>query len=287
MKKLITLLIFSTNIIGFSQELTIVEQNYNEAKKLAKKENKLLFIDFYTTWCKPCKKMDKWIFQDKNKSKKLAKDFVLLRYDAEKDKEFHLSKKHHVNSYPTGIILNRKGFVVNRKYGFASENIDELSKAVYEFTDQSIELDKQKKILKGYSNTIKISNYPKFYIDFVNRDNTKVTRSEDFKNYWKTNTDLTSEEYFSTLVYFAKDVPINIANDFLERKEKYTELYGETDVNVALVFFSFGKFEDAIEHKNEEKFDKAVEFVNKALSKESAERMTSLFQKQFDEAKKG
>jgi thiol:disulfide interchange protein len=34
------------------------------AKKIAAKENKLIFIDLYTTWCGPCKLMAKNTFTD-------------------------------------------------------------------------------------------------------------------------------------------------------------------------------------------------------------------------------
>jgi len=253
----------------------------------AKQENKLLFVDFYTTWCAPCKKLDKWIFQNDTISQKLANNFVLLRYDAEQDKKFNLSKKHHVNSYPTGIILNSDGYVVNRKYGFAGEDVKGLHETVFEFTNKSIELNRQDKTLKGYSNKIDIKNYPKFYIDYVNRDDKKVVTRSDFKNYWGKSHDILSEEYFSTLVYFAKDVPVIIADDFLTKKSKYIELYGETDVSVALMFMSFGKFDDAIDNKSQEKFDNAVEFMKKALSEKTANQMLPMFKKKFEDAKNG
>jgi len=287
MKKLFTLLLLFTISVGYSQELSIVEQDFERAKALAKKENKLLFIDFYTTWCAPCKKLDKWIFQNDTISRKLGKNFVLLRYDAEQDKKFNLSKKHHVNSYPTGIILNDNGFVVNRKYGFAGEDLEELNQTVFEFTTESIDLNKKKKILKGYSNKIDITKYPGFYIDFVNRDDTKVFSRSDFKDYWNESHNILSEEYFSTLVYFIKDVPISIADNFLENKSKYIEFYGETDVSVALLFLTFGKFEDAITNKNQERFNNAIEFMKKALSKKSASQILPMFKKKFEDAKSG
>ena len=36
--------------------------SYTEAIELAAKENKMVFIDFYTTWCGPCKRMSKEVF---------------------------------------------------------------------------------------------------------------------------------------------------------------------------------------------------------------------------------
>jgi thiol-disulfide isomerase/thioredoxin len=287
MKKILFLLILisCSTFFGYSQKLTIIEQDFNEAIKLAKQENKLLFIDFYTTWCEPCKKMDKLFFQNDSLSQLIADDFILLRYNAENDSVFHLSKKHHVSSYPTGLILNKNKYVVNRKYGFSGEDAEELSENIIKFTNISIDLNHQNKFLRGYSNIIDVSKYPQFYIDYVNRDNTKVTSTEEFKSFWNKKHDILSEEYFSPLVYFATDVPTTTANNFLKNKEKYTELYGETDVNIALFFLSIGQFEFAITTKSQEKFDEATAFSIQAMGEESAKQLLSNFEKKFAESK--
>lgn len=285
MKNLLLILLLSVISNCYTQELTIVEQDFEKAQKLAEQEDKLLFIDFYTTWCEPCKKLDEWVFKDEINSQKLANKFILLRYDAEKDKTFNLSKKHHVNTYPTGIILSSDGFVVNRKYGFGGEDSKELSDAVFEFTNESFDLNRQNKFINGYSNRIDINKYPEFYIDFVNRDDIEVYTRSDFKEYWNKQHDIFVEEYFSTVVYFADQVPGLIADSFLENKHIYIEYYGETDVNVALTFMSFGKFNEAIDKNNQQKFDKAVEFMEKALSEETVSQMLPLFQMKFESSK--
>lgn len=187
----------------------------------ATQEDKLVFIDFYTTWCAPCKELDQLVFQNDSIKKILGQDFVLLKYDAEKDKEFHLSKKHHVSSYPTAIILSKDGYVINRKYGFPGDNFQSISQKVLEFTQQSIDLHKEDKFITGYSNKIVLENYPQFYIDYVNRDNTDVEESEEFKNYWASAKDPISEEYFSTLIYFASDAPPSVADISATYKTQY------------------------------------------------------------------
>ena len=286
MKNLITLLLLLSISFAQAQKLTIVEQDFEKAKKIAKQKNKLLYIDFYTTWCGPCKKLDKWIFQNDTLSRKLGKDFILLRYDAEQDKIFNLTKKHHVNSYPTGIILNSDGFVVNRLYGFEGEVLETASKSIFEFTATSIDLNRESKILKGYSNTIDITKYPKFYIDFVNRDEKNVVSGSDFKDYWNQKHDTMSEEYFSTLLYFAAHLPTSVVDSFLENKPEYIELYGETNVNTALLFMCFGKFTDAVDKIDQTKFNKALEFMKEALGDEKANEMLPMFKKGFEDAKK-
>ena len=284
MKNLLILLSLLICTIGYSQKLKIIDQDFEKAREIANQENKLLFIDFYTTWCAPCKKMDKWIFQNDTLSQHLANDFVLLRYDAEKDKKFNLSKKHHVNSYPTGIILNSNGYILNRKYGFPGEDVKELSESVFGFADESIELNKQNRFQKGYSNNVEISKYPEFYIDFVNRDDTKVEASQEFKNYWKIERDELSEEYFSTLVYFADKIPSSNMDSFLENKESYVDKYGEQDVDIALFHMIRGRFKVAINEKSESKFKMANEFMKKIITEDELNMFIPFFEKQFKEA---
>ena len=40
--------------------------SYNEAIAAAKAEKKMVFIDFYTSWCGPCKMMMKNVFPQKS-----------------------------------------------------------------------------------------------------------------------------------------------------------------------------------------------------------------------------
>lgn len=265
----ITLLFFgckkNNQSVITSKNLIIVEQDYNKALRIASQENKLLFIDFYTTWCAPCKKLDKFVFQNDSIKNLLGKDVVLLKYNAENDTVFHVSKKHHVSSYPTGIILNKEGFVLSRKYGFPGKDVLSLQKSVIEFTNESIAKNKENEIIKGYSNTINSSKYPKFYADYVNRINTKVKKTE-LDDYFVNTPNKFSEEYFSTLMYFGRKAPVAIADFVLNNKEKYIELYGNTDVNTLLYFLTSAKFNVAISEMNQNKYDDAVKFTKRALT---------------------
>ncbi|WP_299671454.1 thioredoxin family protein [uncultured Polaribacter sp.] len=282
----ITLVVFGckkSNITIEHQNLIAIDQDYKEALKIASKEDKLIFIDFYTTWCAPCKKLDKWVFQNDSIKNIFKKDFILLKYNAENDTIFHLSKKHHVSSYPTGLVLNKKGFVLNRKYGFPGEDFQSLSENVLKFANESIELNKASKIIVGYSNTIDVTQYPNFYVDYVNRTNTKVNPSE-LHAYFNSKKDILSEEYFSPLLYFARDVSDTIANITLKNQKKYVDLYGKTDVEILMYFLTSGKFEKAISEKNQVKYDKAVVYAKTALNKKWTDDILPYFEKEFQKA---
>ncbi|MGN6294264.1 MAG: thioredoxin family protein [Chitinophagaceae bacterium] len=260
---LLVTLLSCTN--GFAQSLTTIEQDYQQALRLAAKDNKLLLIDFYTSWCVPCKKLDKLVFQNDSIKQILGKNYVLLRYNAEDDTVFNLSKKHHIFIYPSAVVLNKNGYVVNRNYGFSGEDFATLSTSVLTFTSQSRELNDQNIFLKGYTNTIDISGYPKFYIDYINRINTKPDPAV-IRKYFSENRNIFSEEYFSTLIYIGADeVPPSVADSILKNKKRYTELYGEKEVESLLYVIVRSKFDKAIAEKNQLLFDDAVLYVVKTL----------------------
>ncbi|MGB3549033.1 MAG: thioredoxin family protein [Saprospiraceae bacterium] len=285
-KLTLTFFLIFTLVTGFSQDLQIIEQDYARALSLAEAEDKLLFVDFYTTWCLPCKELDEWVFKNDSVTRPLAENFVLLRYDAENDRVFHLSKKHHLISYPTAIILNSDGAVINRKYGFSGDDEETLSNSVLEFSQESLHFHQDGMFLKGYSTDVDTMIYPKFYIDFVNRDDIMVLDRPEFEQYWKNSSNALSEGYFSTLSYFAADVPEEVGDLYLKNKTKYTELFGKLDVDLTLYFLIAERFERAIESKSRKKFDRATAYLERAYGKEKARKKLPYYLDAFEEALK-
>lgn len=259
--------IVNVNATTGEQNLIVVDQDYMKAKAIASEEGKLLFIDFYTTWCAPCKQLDKYVFQKDSITQILSKDFVLLKYDAENDTIFHLSKKHHVSSYPTAIVLNQDGYVVNRKYGFPGDDFHTLSQSVMDFTNESITLNKGNKYLKGYSNTIEETRYPQFYIEYVNRTKTKPQKSS-IVEFLNSKPDFFKEEDFTPLFYFGQFAPANVGDIIVKDKERYFDLYGKQDVELLLFFITSGKFSEAIAENSQEKYNEALAFAKQALSQD-------------------
>ena len=263
--------------------LIVIEQDYAEALQRAAELDRLLFVDFYTTWCAPCKELDQLVFQNDSIQGVMKDNVVLLRYDAENDSVFHLSKKHHVSSYPTGLVLNGEGYVLNRKYGFPGESSKELGREVLAFMDESVGLQAAGRTLPGYTNEISVVDYPDFYIDFVNRTDTK-TDSVEMNTYMRSTEDILSEHYFSILLYFAGEMPDDIAELALANREQYVELYGTLDVDILMYFLTSGKFDRAIEETDQKKYERAVAFAKAGLDEEWTDDILPAFEKDYLEA---
>ncbi len=91
----------------------------DEALSVAKQENKKVFIDFYTDWCGPCKKMAKEVFPQRSVGDFMNSSFVCLKMNAEKEGK-DLAKRYEVKAYPTYIVLNANGEVLMDAKGFMS-----------------------------------------------------------------------------------------------------------------------------------------------------------------------
>lgn len=95
-------------VLSASAQTDFRHISFDEALTAAKQENKLIFIDFYTTWCGPCKMMSNKVFPQKNVGDFMNAKFIPLKMDAEKE-GLELAKKYAVKAYPTYIILNAQG----------------------------------------------------------------------------------------------------------------------------------------------------------------------------------
>lgn len=104
---------------------------FDEALKLAKKENKLIFLDIYATWCGPCKRLKSTTFSNEEVGKLYNQKFINVALDGEKGEGLELTRKYAVRGYPTLLFLDYKGNIVTRTGGYhnVSEFI-ELGKTV-------------------------------------------------------------------------------------------------------------------------------------------------------------
>jgi thiol-disulfide isomerase/thioredoxin len=89
---------------------------FDQALAAAKKDQKIVMVDFFTTWCVPCKKLDKVTWKDADVQAWLAKTAVALKIDAEKEVE--LAKKFKIESYPTILFVKSDGTEIDRILGF-------------------------------------------------------------------------------------------------------------------------------------------------------------------------
>ena len=117
--------IFSALFIGafaLAQGIKFEDTNFTTVLAKAKKENKLVFIDAYTTWCGPCKLMVKNIFPLQSVGDYYNSHFINAKIDMEKGEGIALAKKYEVKAYPTYLFVNGDGEIVHRTLGYVEEN---------------------------------------------------------------------------------------------------------------------------------------------------------------------
>jgi len=108
------------SVLSTSQVNFLKGEDWEAAKELSVKTGKPIFIDFYTTWCGPCKLMDKSTFKDSSIIVLLNEKFVSLKLDAEREINRGLVKSYKINSYPTSLFISGNGELIAKEIGYKS-----------------------------------------------------------------------------------------------------------------------------------------------------------------------
>ncbi len=120
MKKLVTLFLTLSTLITLSAQGIAFENHetaWADILKKAKAENKIVFVDAYTTWCGPCKMMSNTIFPTKEVGDVFNKNFINAKIDMEKGEGPQIAQKYGIRAYPTYLFVNGDGELVHRGLG--------------------------------------------------------------------------------------------------------------------------------------------------------------------------
>ncbi|MFZ1676807.1 MAG: DUF255 domain-containing protein [Saprospiraceae bacterium] len=173
-----------------AQGIEFFHGTWEEAIQKAKAEDKLIFVDAFTTWCGPCKNMAANTFPDPAVGELFNKNFISMKIDMEKEMGLEFRKKYDVTAYPSLFWIDYDGIQVLKSVGGRSpadliktaesvlEKYDKSTKyeAAYTAGDRSYQLvyDYVSALNKAKKPSVKIAN------DYIN-DQKDLTTPENLK----------------------------------------------------------------------------------------------------------
>lgn len=105
--------------------ILVVENNEDFSKKLDEAGDKLVVVDFYATWCGPCKMIEPFL---KQQSEIYKDEVVFLKVDVDENEE--IASQYEISCMPTFLFIKKR------------EKVDEISGANQEMIKQMLETHK-------------------------------------------------------------------------------------------------------------------------------------------------
>lgn len=111
--------------------IKFTEGNWAAILKRAKAEKKVIFLDAYTTWCGPCKLLQKNVFTKPEVGALFNQKFINVKVDMESGEGPKLAQKYPLEGYPTLFFIDGDGKIVKQVIGYQNpETLVSIGKAI-------------------------------------------------------------------------------------------------------------------------------------------------------------
>ncbi|MEC3907100.1 thioredoxin domain-containing protein [Tamlana sp. 2201CG12-4] len=219
-KRLVIILALVTYSIIDAQGINFEQSTFAEVLTKAKAENKMVFMDAYTTWCGPCKMMSKEVFTQKEVGEYLNTNFVSVKMDMEKGEGIQLAKMYNVQAYPTLLFMDANGKVLHTKVGgLDTEDFIAEAKIANDPTRQFWYIEKQYK--EGKRDLATVSAYVKALFEIYKRDEAKKIGRVYIP--FMSKAQYNTEEGFTIIAYSGVDYKSEPFNYILKNETLFAE----------------------------------------------------------------
>ena len=89
----------------------------------AQREKKPVFVDFYASWCAPCKVMEEEIFTQRPTFEYMNSKFLNFRTNFDTQAGQTIASLYEVKTLPTVLFLDPQGVVLERHTGMANPSV--------------------------------------------------------------------------------------------------------------------------------------------------------------------
>jgi len=111
-----------------------------QAKEIAKQQNKLVLLHFDADWCRPCRSLETYVFRSGAVKKAIAENVVPVKLDA--DKALAVVNEYDVSMVPFDVIITPGGRVITERRSPA--DAENYAKMISSTSTASRMLDKEK-----------------------------------------------------------------------------------------------------------------------------------------------
>lgn len=261
------LLNFSSFAQAGQEGMQFHKGSWKAALEQASKEDKLVFMDAYTTWCGPCKKMTRDIFPQQPVADYYNAHFVNVKMDMEKGEGIDLAEKYNVAVYPTLLFFTPDGEIVHRSAGFHTAE---------QFLDLGAKANDPSKRLSALDNQYKEGNREPDFLrkyamaKFEVMDGTHGGLAEE---YLATQSDWNTEDNMDMVFGFVTDTDSKLFDYIVNNKATFYERYGEQAVMQRIQALIYNSIQDNAESSSLEQIDA----LYKKVYPEKAAQLSSQF----------
>ncbi|NOU59317.1 thioredoxin family protein [Marinifilum caeruleilacunae] len=218
----------SVNAEAQNRSVEFEHTSWKKVLKKAKKEDKLIFVDCYTSWCGPCKMMAKDVFTQDHVADYFNSNFVNFKIDMEKGEGPTLKPGWKINAYPTFLVINSEGEVIHRVVG--AFGADEFITYIKDAQDP----DKNFAALsKAYEAGQRDGEFMFSYLRGLRLANLDKEEARKAKKYIASLSKdaLLKKENWNIIKFFMKEPLTDEFRFVVENREKYAEMHGAKEID--------------------------------------------------------
>lgn len=123
MKKIIlAIFLLGMSVYTYAQDgihfMDYKKTTFDQVLTKAQEENKIVFVDIWTTWCGPCKLLKQTTFTDPEVGRFFNDHFINIDFDAEDSEWVAITERYYATAFPTLLFIAPDGKVI-----WAAENL--------------------------------------------------------------------------------------------------------------------------------------------------------------------
>ncbi|MEI6683786.1 MAG: thioredoxin family protein [Bacteroidota bacterium] len=222
---------------GFSQNRSIffIEKPFSELMTMAKSQNKMIFVDAYTSWCGPCKWMAANMFTKDSVADYYNKTFICAHFDMEKGEGPELARTFQVMAYPTLLFINANGELVHKRVGAAQQVQDYIRMGTDALTPGEGFVACLKKFQDG-------NRDPDFMLKYFDRlQGAYMPIDEPLALYFSTQkeTDLLKRSNWHIIYLYLSDIGSKEFTFLLAHRKEYAKAYTPDSVDAKIYSICF------------------------------------------------